>query len=323
MKHFKIGLALGGGAARALAHVGVIEGLVQNGIPVDIVTGTSMGAIIGGMYATDPDLPRLKVRLQHYLQSDAYRESGFEFLREKDNGNGHGLLFRLARLARRGVFNTLAVTRHSIVNDEIAARNYAVLLDDVGIEHACLPFAAVALDLHSGEEVILDRGSLRQAVAASCAIPGILNPVVLDGRLLVDGGWAEAVPVRAAFRLGASFVIAVDVAGDPGPFEAPRNALDVVYRADTLARRALVHEQLRQADFLLTPGNSDQHWADFSMSAATIDAGRREVEKHLESLRRQLHGAWIRGLFLPRRPLFSPIDETLVPPVTPQDSVQP
>lgn len=301
LKRFKIGLALGGGAARALAHIGVLEGLAAQGIPVDIVTGTSMGAVIGGMYASDPDASRLRARISRYLYSDAYRESGFDFLRDKDDSNGNGLLFRMQRLARRGLFNTMAVTRLSIVNDEIAERNYAELLDGIDIERMPLTFAAIALDLHSGEEVVIDHGPLRRAVAASCAIPGILSPVPLNGHLLVDGGWAEAVPVRAAFQLGASFVIAVDVVGDVGPFESPRNALDVVYRADALVRGALVREQLRDADCVLVPKNGEQHWADFRQVEKTVAAGRNAFEAESENLHRKLQAAWQRGLFLPRR----------------------
>lgn len=289
-KPSRIGLALGGGAARAFSHIGVIAGLQKHGIPVDIVTGTSMGAIIGAMYAARADVAGLKSKITAYLQSEEFATSGFEFFRELD-ADGEGLLFQMGRLARRGVFNALMVTRTALVSDETAMRNYAYMVDDMAIEETRIPFAAVALDLGSGEEVVLDRGPLRRAIAASCAMPGVLNPVEHDGRLLVDGGWAEAVPVAAARQLGADFVIAVEV-GDPPPvFEVPRNALDVIARADAMVRNALANEQLKSADVILCPRNGVAHWADFSTAALAIARGEEEVDRRIEDLRRSIDKA--------------------------------
>lgn len=286
-KTHKIGLALGGGAARAFSHIGVIAGLEKHGIPVDIVTGTSMGAIIGAMYATRGDVTELKGKIAAYLKSDEFSTSGFEFFKELD-ADGEGLLFQMGRLARRGMFNALMVTRTALVSDETAMRNYACMVDDMPIEDTRIPFAAVALDLGSGEVVVLDRGPLRGAIAASCAMPGVLNPVEHDGRLLVDGGWAEAVPVRAARQLGADFVIAVDV-GDPPPvLETPRNALDVIARADAMVRRILATEQLKSVDFIFCPHNGVSHWADFSTAEQAIVRGEEEVDRRIDELRRAI-----------------------------------
>jgi NTE family protein len=119
-------------------------------------------------------------------------------------------------------------------------------------------------------------------------MPGVLNPVEQDGRLLVDGGWAEAVPVSAARRLGADFVIAVDV-GDPPPvLDAPRNALDVISRADAMVRNALANEQLKSAGIILSPQNGVAHWADFSTAALAIARGEEEVDRRIEELRRAI-----------------------------------
>ncbi len=281
----KIGLALGGGAARAFSHIGVIAALKKRGIPIDIVTGTSMGAIIGAMYAARGDEEELKKKIVAYLQSEEFASSGFAFFRDLD-AEGEGLLFKLGQLARRGVFNALMVTRTALVSDETAMRNYACLVDDMAIEETRIPFAAVALDLGSGEGVVLDRGPLRRAIAASCAMPGILSPVEHEGRLLIDGGWVEAVPARAARQLGADFVIAVDVGESPQGLDTPRNALDVISRADTLVRRALAVEQLKAADIVLCPQNGVPHWADFSTTEQAIAQGEKEVARRITELRR-------------------------------------
>ncbi len=237
-KRIKIGLALGGGAARAFSHIGVLEGLTRYGVPIDIVTGTSMGAIIGAMYATQPDVAAIKQRFADYIKSDEFDESGFNFFKELDS-HDEGILAELGRRARRGMFNALMVTKTALVNDKTAAMSYAYLLEDLNVEQTRIPFAAVALDLVSGEAVTLNRGRLRDVIAASCAMPGVLNPVNLNGHMLVDGGWAETVPIRAARQLGADFVIAVDVGDSLRAFNEPRNAFDVIARADALARSAL------------------------------------------------------------------------------------
>jgi NTE family protein len=295
-KRFKIGLALGGGAARAFSHIGVLDGLTRHGIPIDIVTGTSMGAIIGAMYATLPDVDAIKARFAAYVGSDEFADSGFNFFKELDS-HDEGILAEMGRLARRGVFNTLMVTKTALVNDKPAMSSYAYLIEDLSVEETRIPFAAVALDLGSGEPVVLDRGRLREVIAASCAMPGVLKPVKLDGRLLVDGGWAETVPISAARRLGADFVIAVEVGDSLRAFAEPRNALDIIARADFLVRNALNKEQLKAADVVLSPQNGVVHWADFSTSALTIERGAEEVERQIDAVRSALKKARRRELF--------------------------
>ncbi len=290
MKQFKIGLALGGGAARAFSHIGVLDGLTKHGIPIDIVTGTSMGAIIGAMYVTQPDVATIKSRFTAYIDSDEFEESGFNFFKELDS-HDDGFLAEMGRLARRGVFNALMVTKTALVSEKTAASSYAYLIDDLNLEQTRIPFATVALDLRTGEPVVLKEGRLRDVIAASCAMPGALKPVKLAGRLLVDGGWTENVPIRAARELGADFVIAVDVGDSLRAFREPRNALDVIARADALARVALNKEQLKTADAILSPQNKVTHWADFSTFALAIERGEEEVDRQIVVIQRAIKKA--------------------------------
>lgn len=290
-----VGLALGGGAARAFSHIGVLAGLRKHGIPIDMVSGTSMGAIIGAMYATHQDVSQLQQRFDEYLSSEEFKKSGFGFFKQLDS-QGDGILFEIGRLARRGLFNALMVTQTALVSDETAARSYAYLLDDLRIEQLQIPFAAVTLDIRSGRQVILDQGPVRKAISASCAMPGVLNPVRHNGSLLIDGGWTEAVPVGAVRNLGADFVIAVDVGGTPRAFETPRNAIDVIARADALVRCALADEQLKAADVILTPRNGVAHWADFSTSEQAIVRGEEEVNRQIGKIREALDKAQRGGL---------------------------
>jgi len=292
-KQFKVGLALGGGAARAFSHIGVIEGLSRHGVPIDIITGTSMGALIGAMYATMPDVEAIKARFDAYVDSDEFAESGFSFFKELDS-HDEGILAEVGRMARRGVFNALMVTKTALVSNKPAASSFAYLLEDLSVKETRIPFAAVALDLRNGDRVVLDQGRLREVVTASCAMPGVLRPVELDGRMLVDGGWTESVPISAARQLGADFVIAVDVGENLRSFNEPRNALDIIARADYLARNTLNSEQLKGADVVLSPENGVTHWADFSTSGKTIKRGEVEVEKRIGAVKKALRRARFR-----------------------------
>ena len=203
----------------------------------------------------------------------------------------------IGQMARRGVFNALMITKTALVNEKTAASSYAYLIEDLNVEQTRIPFAAVALDLWSGESVVLNQGRLRDVIAASCAMPGVLNPAEIAGQLLVDGGWAETVPIRAARQLGANFVIAVEGGDSLRAFEEPRNALDVIARADALARKALNKEQIKAANTVLSPQNGDAHWADFSSTALAIERGEEEVDRKICALKRAIKKArWMRFL---------------------------
>lgn len=183
----KIGLALGGGGAKGYAHLGVIKVLEQAGIKIDLVTGTSIGALVGAIYAAGKhrDLERevkdLKITDIPGLLSPSWCLSGLF------SGNS--------------VFE--------ILGDLIGVDAFSDLL---------LPFSAVSTDIYSGERIVHSSGSVQSAVRASASIPGIFTPVELNNRVLVDGGLVDPVPVQAAYEMGADFVIAVDLFGHtPNP----------------------------------------------------------------------------------------------------------
>ncbi len=298
IRRMKVALALGGGAARGLAHIGILEVFQREKIPVDILAGTSMGAIIGAMYASDPDLALLRERFREYLASVEFKEAKFDFIKDKDDVEGEGIFFKFSQFARKSLFLTSTVTRRAFLSDQTSENNLAFLVPDRHFEQTRIPFCATAMDLVAGEEYLFTRGSLRQALRASCAIPGIMPPLELEGRQLVDGGWIDAVPVRPARKLGADFVIAVDVGRDITDFEPPRNALDIVFRADAITRHALSRQRLAEADFVLRPTTGRTHWADFNRMDELIEAGRREAEGCLPELRRLMRKRQLRQFFL-------------------------
>jgi NTE family protein len=296
----KIGLALGGGAARGLSHIGVLEAFEQHNIPIDFIAGTSMGAIIGAMYAIEPDAAAVKRRFTAFLDSKGFRESRFNYMVEKDLAET-SLFNRLSQFAKKSIFFTLLMTRHSFIEQAATTQNFAFLIDDIPLKKTRIPFCISTLDLISGEEYVIRQGRLQLAVAASCAIPGVFPPVELDGRLLVDGGWIDAVPVLPARNMGADLVVAVDVNSDLDPFRAPDSAFDIVARAESITRWALGTRQSRKADLLLTPETGGSHWADFSLLEEAIASGREEVARHLHELRQLIGKRRWQSWFLPTR----------------------
>jgi NTE family protein len=279
----KVALALGGGAARGLAHIGVLEAFEKHGLPIDMIAGSSMGAIIGAIYALEPSVVVLKERFQAYLASDAFKETRFNQLGDQ-NGEDAGMFDRLLQLAWKGLFYTLVVTRQSYYGKSASQQNFSLMIEDLTFEDTRIPFCTTSLDLISGQEVVFTSGSLRRAVSASCAIPGLLPPVPGDGRLLVDGGWIDAVPVGPAFDLGADVVVAVDVASVLDPCGELENALDIIGRADSIARWALSTERCSKADLVVRPRNNGSHWADFSQFEEAIAEGVAAVEEQLPAL---------------------------------------
>lgn len=283
----RIGVALGGGAARGLAHVGVLRALQQADIPVHVVTGTSIGALIGAGYAATVDAADLEFRIRDYVTSDEFKQNRLSFLRESKSKRGH-LSYSVANLIRRGIVYGTSTLKGSFLSAENFARSMAKVVPDIPIEETRLVFGAVALDVRAAQKVVLSRGSLRRAVAASSAIPGLLPPIPVGERLLVDGGWIDKVPVLTAYRLGADVVIAVDISAEyEGSADADRG-VDVMMRANAIRDSVMVRLSCRMADVVVEPAVKRIHWADFSALDRMIVAGDDAVRGRLDVIRRRI-----------------------------------
>lgn len=280
----KVGIALGGGAARGLAHIGVIRGLVREGIPIDVVTGTSMGAVIGGAFAATEDIAEVERRVRALLSSDAFRRTRLAFLKETKHSRG-SLLYSVTNLVRRGVLYGLSTMQGSFLSAEEFVRSLEAILPDVDTAKTPIRFAATAVDLESAEEVVLGSGSLRAVAAASSAIPGLLPPRRLNGRLLVDGGWVDKIPILPAFRLGADLVLGVDISADLEEARTYQRGIDVVIRANLIKDVVLTSIMRRMADVVVVPAVRHIHWADFESAEYCIEAGERAAEEAAPKIR--------------------------------------
>lgn len=288
---------MGGGAARGLSHIGILEVFEENNIPIDIITGTSMGAIIGAMYATDTDISILKERVCSYLASDVFKSAKFDFLKEKDTEEGEGIFYKFSSFVRKSIFYTLSMTRKSFISEDTFTNNLAYLIEDINVEDTKIPFAATSVNLNDGEEFIFTKGELRKAVAASCALPGIISPVLVDDKLLIDGGWLDAVPIEPALQLGADVVIGVDVCGDINESEEPKCGLDIVSRSDVVTRYALAKEKIKKADYVIAPDVGDINWADFTRAEEIITRGREKADLHINDIKKAIRKKKFRRFF--------------------------
>jgi NTE family protein len=252
----RVGLALSGGAARGMAHVGVLRVLEEAGIPIDFIAGTSAGALVGGGYAAG-------------LTPDELEKTASQ-MRWSDVG-------------------ALALSRMGVQSNARFEEYLRGLLPVKTFEECRVPFAAVATDLHTGAPVILhDEGDLAFAIRASCAIPGWYVPVTdAKGRQLVDGGVSQNIPASAARAADVDIVIAVDVNAEGAKFlGAPRSAFGVVLQSLMIVQRAAAERQLEDADVVISPRVGHLRWDEMSRAAEFIEAGEQAARATLERLKR-------------------------------------
>jgi NTE family protein len=248
----KIGLALSGGAARGLAHIGVIKVLQEEKIKISCVAGASVGSLIGALFADG---------MQWTEMADIARR-----LKWKD----------LAQIT----LSPMGIAKHTklkaIIDKLIGGKRF---------EDLPLPFAAVAVDIGAGEEVILKEGSVAEAVRASSSIPGIFEPTVIGGRYLVDGGLLNNMPSDVARSLGADVVVAVDLNAQLGETHPPKNVLDILFRCFQLILKNSRYA-LAEADLIITPDLTGKSYADLKPLDELIALGEAAARFALPRLKK-------------------------------------
>lgn len=261
----KIGLALGSGGARGLAHAGVLQALEDAGIRCDLVAGTSMGSIVGSLYAQELHAQTVWERLEAYVRSDEFIAYWAPFVpRDDETGSldPRSRLMSLYDFMQRKMIAVKTVTRPFIQEAERLKEPLHTLFGPIAFSDLKIPMAAVAVDLVSGDRVVYRDGPLVEGLYASSCIPAVFPPVEDGGRMIVDGGGPFRVPIEACQDLGANFIIAVDIpAFDETKFHT---GLDMILRSNTIARQRLNQLVCAQADFVIRPDVTEFHWADFS-----------------------------------------------------------
>ncbi|MFZ5586323.1 MAG: patatin-like phospholipase family protein [Thermodesulfobacteriota bacterium] len=307
----RVGLALSGGGARGLAHIGVLEVLGQAGVPVDLVAGTSMGSIIGGLYCAGyrPDqITEMVAKVdwkEAFSSTPARQLLGFS---EKDESQRYLLEVGLGSAG-------IELPTGLLSGYKLTALLTRLCLPVAGVEdfdRLGIPYRAVATDLATGEAVVLGRGSLAQAMRASMSIPGVFPPFELDGRLLVDGGVVQNLPVQTVKDMGADLVIGVNVStplrkrGDLG------DVLRVMDQTISIQMILATQSEARQADLVIAPYLEGYSNSDFDQSDQLRQRGR---EAALAALPRILTLLEKRGVALTAkdgRPGLRPVAEIVV-----------
>jgi NTE family protein len=268
----KIGLALGGGAARGLAHVGVLRVLQKEGIPIDLIAGTSAGAVIGAAYAWSQDTIR--------MTRDALDANWKKMAPLIDPS-----------LPKSGFIKGKKI--RDLISTYVGG--------DIEFSDLKIPFACVATDINTGEEVVIDSGSVPEALRASISIPGIFTVVKHAGRYVVDGGLTTPVPVEVVRQMGADFIIAVNVNPDVSirmgktskeRVEAHKepNIFQVMMQAIYITTYSLARTSLGNADVVIEPDLTHIGAGDFNKASELITRGQQATQNAIPEIKRKLDG---------------------------------
>jgi NTE family protein len=285
----KIGLVLSGGGARGFAHVGVLKKIEQLNIPIDVVVGTSMGSIIGGLYAIGLSPDEIEKGIQGIdwdvvFNDYAHREFR-SFRRKQDDylftsGNRIGISSDGLNLPP-GLIEGQQI---ELALDRLAYPGFHI----TDFDQLHIPYRAIATDIETGDAVILGKGNLAKAMRASMSIPAALPPVKHDGKLLVDGGIGNNIPIDVARDMGADIFIVVDVSAPLAGQEDLQSSIGVTAQLTTILTRRVADQQLKSlssADVLIIPGREDLGSSSFLEYAELIQAGLDAAEEHSEQLK--------------------------------------
>jgi NTE family protein len=274
MKKRKVGLALGGGAARGMAHIGVLEMLEKENIPIDMIAGTSAGAAVGALYAQGKSTEELKKLAQSW------------------------------NWKQRAQIIDLALPRSGFIAGRRIKKLLKSIIGDVSFNELNIPFACVATDVITGEEVVINKGSVLEAVRASISVPIIFSVVKHGGRYLVDGGLVNPVPVSVLKDMGADFIIAVNVT--PRLKTTPEavylkesytnsvlkikepNLFGVIMKIFSITNSQIVDASLSGADVIIEPRMVGIGMADFSHAEKCITEGGLSAIDAVLEIKRQL-----------------------------------
>ncbi|MBK7617630.1 MAG: patatin-like phospholipase family protein [Burkholderiales bacterium] len=247
----RIGLALGGGAARGFAHIGVIQVMEEAGIKPQLVVGTSAGSLVAALYASG--------------------KSGNE-------------LATLAQGMDESALTDWSFPGRGLIKGELLAKYVRAQTSGLTIEQTKMPLGIVATDLADGQPILFQRGDIGAAVRASSAVPAVFQPVKMGGREYVDGGLVSPVPVRFAREMGAEMVIAVDISTPPNP-ESTGDSFHILLQTVAIMGRSINRWELKDADVVLRPSLVGVSSADFTARMKAVQSGREAALAALPAIR--------------------------------------
>jgi len=283
-------LVLSGGGVRGLAHLGVLEALEGQGLRPAAIVGTSIGALFGAMYAFNPDIASIRARVLKFMDSGAFQNLNVPDLVADEAGTEGSWLDRIGNAARLTVMYTKAITGLSVANTSALIDMIRTLCPYSDVSEAEIPLYASAVHFTSGECQLFSRGDLARVIAASMAIPGVFDPVEIDGRRYVDGALAAEIPALEARSIAAEgqLVVAVNTGSRPDPGDEPSNVIEILDWATRIKALYLRQYEKQHADILIEPLVGYTQWNDFSKPEQEIQRGQDAAMEHMPELKRRL-----------------------------------
>ncbi len=257
-----IGLALGSGGAKGLAHIGVIKKLEENNIPIDMIAGSSIGALIGGVYAKNRDIRRLEKKAM---------DADWRFILSLIDPS----------------------MREGFLGGEKVKKFIESYIGKVSFDNLKIPLSVIATDIENGEMVSLDSGEVSSAIRASVSIPLVFRPITLNGRVLADGGMSMPVPVPVVKEMGADIIIAVNLDGDcfacKGSGKSRFNLAKIARYSVDIMRYHLASLNIKGADIVISPKTGNIELLEFLEGKKAIKAGEEATALILPRLKELLH----------------------------------
>jgi len=281
----QVGLALGGGGARGLAHIGVLEVLAREQIPFHLIAGSGMGAVVGAAFALFGEIEPV-IKIARGIPDRIPQLEELQNVNQIPRQQKHAVS-RIVNYIKELYVLNLEATKKGLVNNEDI---YPVLEDVFGdktFSDLKFPFAAVATDLQTGEEMIIREGLLTRGVLASMAIPGIFEPVEWNGKILVDGSVTSLVPIEACKKLDADLVFAVSAESNTFKRKFERG-IDALFQVDEIRGAELNRLKLQQADFVIRPNIGHVSWSQFAKVNESIHRGEQAAIISLSGMRELL-----------------------------------
>ena len=277
-----LGLALGGGGSRGVAHIGALQALHSSGISPDIIAGTSSGSTIGAMYAATLDPFWIENRFRKFMETDLF----FKFRSGSliDGRNEETFLEKVTTKVKQHYMVALGLNKSFVAKREVIEKAVNFLVPCNAFSELKIPMEIVAVDIQSGEEIIYHEGNLKESIIQSSSIPGFFEPTLKDEKIIVDGGVSSPIPIET-LKNKVSIIMAVDITNSMlKPLKSP-NMIEIMRRSDIITSLKLKAKLSSEADILVKPDVAGIHWSDFENFNKLLYSGKSATEKILNRLK--------------------------------------
>ncbi|MDD5195410.1 MAG: patatin-like phospholipase family protein [Candidatus Omnitrophica bacterium] len=293
----KVGLALGGGGARGFFHLGVLRALEQLKIMPDMISGTSMGALVGGMYALRPDAKYIEKNI--FDTFDKYQKDILALKKifgSASFGDDTVMLERSFNVIQEFYLWNLCVIKPYLIEPKPFFKIFKELFSASRFSDCKIPFIATCVDLVSGKLFFIDEGPLGRAIIASTALPGFFPPLKLKDKILVDGGALETLPTQA-LKGKVNFIIGVNLETTQHVSVTLKSAIDILCLTDKLRYKKIIDENVKEADFLIFPDLEKFSWGSFDRARELVAMGEQQTIAQGQALIKALKKEKIKKFF--------------------------